>query len=273
MWRFRVALISLGWIVAGCANASVPTISTGGKADIYILAGQSNMSGRGALGPQIPPELSPDPNISVYGNDGQWRVAAEPLDRADNQVDAISVDTQAGVGPGLVFAKALRQANPKRKVILVPCAKGGSFMAQWRPNNSRATLYGSCLARIREVQGQGRLAGILWYQGESDARDILNAQLWPHRFSHLINQFRADLNANALPVLLIGLGDQPQVGRFADQFPHWKFVQDAQSKFVMADVRYVSAAGLPKLDDDLHLSTPGQIKLGQSAAEVWLQNR
>jgi hypothetical protein len=273
MWQRGIALIGLSVVAASGVQLPALSQSSDFKADIYILAGQSNMSGRGALGLEIPPELSPDPNILVYGNDGQSRVAAEPLDRADNQIDAISIDTQAGVGPGLVFAKALRQANPKRKIILVPCAKGGSFMAQWRPHTAQATLYGSCLARVREVQGQGRLAGILWYQGESDARDILNAQLWPQRFSHLINQFRSDLNAKALHVLLIGLGDQPQVGRYADQFPHWKLVQDAQSNFVMSNVRYVSAAGLPKLDDDLHLSTQGQIELGQNAANVWLRER
>jgi hypothetical protein len=72
---------------------------------------------------------------------------------------------------------------------------------------------------------------------------------------------------------LIELGDPPRIGRYTDQFPHWKLVQDAQSKFMMARVRYVSAAGLEKMDGDLHISTSGQIKFGQSAAKVWLQGR
>ena len=255
--------------VASCAMGPVEPSGLEPDADIYILAGQSNMSGRGIVAQVTPPELVPDPSIMLYGNDGALRVASEPLDNAAGQIDLVSVDTNAGVGPGLAFAKMMRAREPRRPIILVPCAKGGSSLKQWRPDLSRATLYGSCLARVREVMPRGRLAGLLWYQGESDARDQVSASQWGEGFNTLVTAFRTDLAVTVLPVLMIGIADQPKVGRFADQFPFWSIVQHEQAKMTGKNMHYVSAVGLEKLDDDLHLTTNGQIDLARRMAEVW----
>lgn len=258
-------------LVSSCAMRQTEPNNLEPGADIYILAGQSNMSGRGIVAQVTPPELVPDPSIMLYGNDGALRVASEPLDTAAGQIDPVSVDTNAGVGPGLAFAKMMRVRDPRRSIILVPCAKGGTSLKQWSPDPSRATLYGSCLARAREVMPSGRLAGLLWYQGESDARDQVSARQWGERFETLVTAFRTDLAVPVLPVLMIGIADQPKVGRFADQFAFWSIVQQEQVNMTGANLHYVSAAGLEKLDDDLHLSTKGQIDLARRMAEVWLK--
>jgi hypothetical protein len=256
-------------LFAGCAAPDFDHQSADVVADIYVLAGQSNMSGRGEVGPVSPPELAPDPKIMLYGNDGVWRVASEPLDTATGQIDPVSVDTNAGVGPGLAFAKMVRARDPRRPIILVTCAKGGTSLKQWSPDPSRTTLYGSCLGRVREVMPRGRLAGLLWYQGESDARDQASASQWSERFGTLLTALRTDLAVPKLPVLMVGIADPPRVGRFADQFPFWAIVQQEQANMTDKNLFYVSAVGLEKLDDDLHLSTKGQIELARRMAEVW----
>jgi hypothetical protein len=256
-------------LFAGCAAPDFDHQSVDVVADIYILAGQSNMSGRGEVGQVTLPELAPDLKIMLYGNDAVWRVASEPLDMAAGQIDPVSVDTNAGVGPGLAFAKMMRARDPRRPIILVPCAKGGTSLKQWSPDPSRATLYGSCLARVREVIPRGRLAGLLWYQGESDARDQVSASQWGEQFGALMAAFRSDLAVPVLPVLMIGIADQPKIGRFADLFPFWAIVQQEQVNLTGKNILYVSAVGLEKLDDDLHLSTKGQIELARRMAEVW----
>ena len=54
---------------------------------------------------------------------------------------------------------------------LIPCAKGGSLIHDWRRNLDDNTLYGSCLKRARAASLMGNVAGLLYFQGEIDAVD------------------------------------------------------------------------------------------------------
>lgn len=224
----------------------------------YLLAGQSNMSGRGRLTDLEPADRKPDPSIRLYGNDGGWKIATEPVDSADGQVDAVSSDTPAGVGPGLFFARAL--GGP---VALVPCAKAGSAMAEWKPDVGRDTLYGSCLARAREV-GDG-IAGVLWYQGEADTRSADAARSWAPAFVAFVERVRADLRSPRLPVVFVQLADQAREGEPSRRVA-WRDVQAAQASTHLPCAAMVSATGLATAEDQLHLTTASQRVLGARLA-------
>ncbi|MGP7796884.1 sialate O-acetylesterase [Sphingomonas sp. CLY1604] len=258
---------ALGAAVLLAGAAPVPA---GPPVDVYILAGQSNMSGRGALADLTQAERAVDPAILLYGNDGRWRPAREPLDDAAGQNDPVSADAKAAVGPGLFFARALPRA-PGRRIALLPCAKGGSSMAQWTPAPGRDTLYGSCMQRVR--QAGGRVAGLLWYQGETDAQDMAQAARWSGRMRTLIAAFRRDLRAARLPAVVVTLADRPD--RNAARFPAWAAVQGQQASLDLPGVALVPAAGLPLLADGLHLDTAAQRALGRriAAAMTRLQHR
>ena len=45
------------------------------KVKVFIVAGQSNMAGRGQVEPQ---DTEPDPRVFVLDKAGQWQPAAEP---------------------------------------------------------------------------------------------------------------------------------------------------------------------------------------------------
>ncbi len=62
---------------------------------MFLLAGQSNMAGRG----EVPPDFEDDPRIRVIAVDGTWKIAKHPL-HADKP-------EKAGVGPGISFAKSI----------------------------------------------------------------------------------------------------------------------------------------------------------------------
>lgn len=245
---------------------SVPATGEAGTADVYILAGQSNMSGRGALDELSEAEGMSDPAIRIYGNDGQERVATEPLDDASDQVDAVSVDRMAAVGPGLFFARAMRSRDG-RPILLVPCAKGGSSVGRWQPAEARDTLYGSCLARVRDAGG--RLAGVLWYQGETDAeRPAPAASRWRQAFAALVARARADADNPDLPVAFVVISDKPDRAEYGDRFASWSLVQAQQRGVDLPCTASVPAAGLPRNADDLHLSTAGQRVLGGLLADA-----
>ena len=245
--------------------ASLPALPAAAAAapDIFLLAGQSNMSGRGSLAELAEAERRVDPQIRLYGNDGRFRPALDPLDDAGGQKDPVSADAQAAVGPGLFFARALKRLNG-RPILLVPCAKGGSSIRRWEAGGGRDTLYGSCLARARSAGG--RIKGILWYQGESDSESVESASRWSEAFAALVAAFRRDLVAKRLPVVFVQLADPPARADRAPRYPGWRVVQDRQAALRLPCSAMVRTAGLPRLDDELHLTSAAQRVLGARLA-------
>jgi len=243
-----------------------------GAMEIYLLMGQSNMSGRGDMADLSDAERRPDRAIRLYGNDGIWRDALDPLDDASGQIDPVSADPDtAAVGPGLFFARALPRV-PGARIGLVPCAKGGSRIDAWRPAAARDTLYGSCLARAREAAKSGRIAGILWYQGESDTGTREEADRWPADFTTMVAAVRRDLAAPRLPLVFVGIADRPPT-EDPGKRPYWAQVQSTQAGLKLPCAQMVSAAGLPLKSDGLHLTTPGQRRLGVALARAMVRLR
>ena len=61
---------------------------------------------------------------------------------------------------------------------IIACADGGTSMQQWDParkSEGGKSLYGATLRRVQK--NGGKVAGVIWYQGESDA-DPTNAPLY-----------------------------------------------------------------------------------------------
>lgn len=251
-----------GLVLAGCATTSALPDQ---RPLVFLLMGQSNMSGRGALEGLMALERKANPHILVLANDDRVRPALDPLDDPTGQTDPVSLDREAGVGPGLFFARQIA-AQRRRGVMLVPCAKGGSAIAQWAPGGSAETLFGSCLRRARLASATGELAGALWYQGESDAREAASARAWPEAYQRMLCALRTGLGRPDLPVVTVVIGDRPDTGPYAGRYPAWSLVQHQQGQLRLSDHATVSAAGLPRNPDQLHLSTAAQRTLGKRLA-------
>lgn len=263
--RAAVLLMATAALLTACASG---LWSSRRPPEVWLLMGQSNMSGRGDVAELSAALATPDPRVRVWGNDDVLTVAQEPLDSAVAQRDPVSADLQAGVGPGLAFAHARLAHDPDRRPILVPCAKGGSAIAEWTPAEGRHTLFGSCVARAKSASRHGRLTGILWYQGETDAREPAQAAAWAAEFGTFLVGLRQALDQLTLPVVVVSLADPPETGRYAGRYPHWATIQSTQVRLSGPCLAVVSAAGLPKIADDLHLSTAGQQTLGMRLAEA-----
>lgn len=89
------------------ALAAAATLLIGAAPDVYLLAGQSNMSDRGAITDLPAKDRIVDQRVRLYGTDGGWHHALDPLDDATDQVDAVSANKEAAVGPGLSFARTM----------------------------------------------------------------------------------------------------------------------------------------------------------------------
>jgi hypothetical protein len=187
------------WALLLALNASAQSQPTPPEnLHLYLLAGQSNMAGRGTVEAG---DRQPHPRVWVLNQQGDWVPATEPL-----HFDKPAV---AGVGPGLSFGKAMADADTSVAIGLVPTAVGGSPMASWQPGGfheqTKAYPYDDALRRLKTAQPAGTLKGILWHQGESDSKPEL-AAVYEEKLTELIGRFRQVAGAQ-VPVVVGTLGD------------------------------------------------------------------
>lgn len=241
-----------------------------GRFSLFVLAGQSNMSGRA----ELPPEQIPHPQAYVFGNDYQWRLAMEPVDESAGQVDRVSIDMGGdapGFSPGLAFARSLLEQQPDLIVGLIPCAKGDTAIHEWRQNLSDQSLYGSCLKRIGAASTLGAVAGILFFQGEADALDpirfpdrVLSANTYQAEFTRLIHAWRTDLSRPHLPVVFAQIGNHTA----PEYFANWTRVQEQQAAVSLPCVAMITTDDLP-LRDAVHYTTESYKVIGERFAKAY----
>jgi sialate O-acetylesterase len=246
--------------------------------DLWVLAGQSNMEGYGDLTNVQPPH----PLVQSLGMDGKWVQAEEPLHWLVDSPDPVHSGDPAtrearskqqhasrkkGAGLGLPFAVAMVEATDV-PVGLIPAAHGGTSMAQWSPalkEQGGASLYGSMMRSVKLAGG--KVKGVLWYQGESDANPQAVA-VYPEVFAAFIESVRGDLGQPELPFYYV------QLSRFVIAGPQpgpWNAVQEAQRLLPrkVPNTAFVAAIDL-ELDDLIHVGVEGQKRLGRRLANVAL---
>lgn len=230
----------------------------------FVMMGQSNMSGRGALD-ELPP-LTPE-HVFAW-RDGRWEPAREPVVR-DRPF--------SGEGMGTSFGQAIHAATGE-DVGLIPCSLGGSPLDAWQPGQE---LFEAALAQTRAALAAGAtIAGLLWHQGEADSEDLDRALTYLKRFAPMMAEFEARLRAHAaelgcpqavaqpLPVIAGELGD------YLDGFPSSRYhrIINAQLHEFATQPGHacVTARDLPHKGDNLHFSARAQRMLGLRYACAWL---
>ncbi|QDA59236.1 sialate O-acetylesterase [Hymenobacter jejuensis] len=244
-----------------CEQATPP--KTKEKFKLYLLVGQSNMAGRGAVEAQ---DTVPNRRVLRLNKEGAWEIAKDPVhfDKA-----------AAGVGPGLTFGKTLAALDTSVVIGLIPCAVGGSGINVWQPGAFYAATntnpYDDAIRRAKAAMQSGTLAGIIWHQGESDSKPDLSSA-YGKNLTELIARFRRDLQS-------------PDVPFVAGQLPEFQFVQTdsigkqhvnadairvnqavAQLKKTVPHYDYVTAEGTRDRGDRLHFDAVSARLMGRRYA-------
>ena len=169
------------------------------------------------------------------------------------------------------FAFASLERHPNLVIGLIPCAKNSSGIIQWQRNLSDQSLYGSCLKRVRAASPMGNLAGILFFQGETDAQDPIlypqpepQAFNWGPLFAEFITNLRNDLHEPELPVVLAQLGPDP----LSNDFPNWKIVQAQQSAIDLPMTAMITTDDLPLLDG-VHFTEDSYRTIGRRFSDAY----
>jgi thiol-disulfide isomerase/thioredoxin len=238
---------------AGCVLGAEPK-----DLRLFLLIGQSNMAGRGVVEAQ---DREPIPNVYALGEDLTWRPAVDPLH--------FDKPTIAGVGIGRSFARRVLEQRPGAGIGLIPCAFGGTSLNEWSPGGK---LFQDAVRRTREAMKAGKLAGILWHQGEADSADMKLASSYAERFSKVIEALRRELGSPATPVVAGGLGEFLHERKGNPQ-PFASVVNEqlAQVPRAVPASAFVTSKGLVHKGDQVHFDSASLRELGRRYADAYLK--
>ena len=172
-------------LCAGFASLLAP-YSLASAGDLYLIIGQSNAAGRGAL----PSEQIALDGVELFDDDDDFVPATPNL----NQYSTIRKDIN-GYNLGYPFGASMHHISGN-DIKLVVNARGGTSISEWEPGAS-AAYFEAAVDRVEDaLRTPGtNLAGILWHQGEGNR----HSSTYVARLSALIEDFRDAFDEPDLP--------------------------------------------------------------------------
>ena len=220
--------------------------------DSVLMLGQSNMAGRGDMG-----QVKPIRNLQCYMlRMGRWQPMCEPVNPDRGIFEG---RFRSGISLAASFADEYAK-QLRRPVGLIPCADGGTYLAQWMPGE---LLYDHAVMQTKLALRTSRLKAILWHQGETDCLSDATVAAYRENFLKVITQLRKDLGAENVPVIL---GELPQ--KMGD---NWKTLgRERQLNGILRQLArevpncaIASSEGLTMKPDGAHFDSPACREFGK----------
>ena len=264
---------------------------------VYYFGGQSNMDGYGhnsklpdSLRKKIPNAMifngKRDNEGSLKGGIGIWS-SVEPGHGYMFETNGNFNSLSRMFGPELSFADKMVESG--EKIAIIKYSFGGTALypgagyGDWHPDQERLNHLDNALSTINNsfdvagINGDGRLdrlipSGIIWMQGESDAEHSKEgSEAYYGNLKNLINQLRASLRNEKLPVIIGKINDSYMTPDGKPTQPFIESVHLAQKKFTEEDdcASYVTEIESYNFSDDAwHYDTDGFIKMGIAFAKA-----
>jgi len=228
---------------------------------IFFMAGQSNMAGRGFVEPQ---DTFPNKRILTIDKSMKWIYAKEPLHFYEPSL--------TGLDCGVSFAKKLLDSFPEGvSIAMIPCAVGGSSIEQWLNNETfrGVTLLDNFKDKMNFVTDYGIIKGIIWHQGENNAKPELIPK-YSQRLDSLLDIFRNLVKNDTLPIILGELGSYAQP---IEKQRRWDSINKVIQKIASRDknIGLVKTEDLKHKGDNIHFDSESQRKLGERYADEYLE--
>lgn len=225
---------------------------------VFMMAGQSNMAGRGHVEPM---DTITSKRILTINKDNRVILAKEPLHFYE--------PSMSGLDCGISFGKELLKKTPEHvSILLIPTAVGGSTVSQWIGDSihRNVPLLSNFEEKVRLGQKIGTLKGILWLQGESDANNE-DIPKYHEKLSQLIGKFRVITGEKNLPILIGALGS------YSTDKENWEKINHILKDYVLSDVntRLIPTSDLKDRGDQLHFNAEAQRILGKRFAKAYVE--
>jgi hypothetical protein len=263
-------MISFATRIAALGLLTLPALAAT-PIKVFLLAGQSNMSGWTQAAGMPAMYNAPQANVLIYA-DGEID-GSKKKKWLNNGLD---FGHAAGwFGPELVFGKTLSDSMPGTKIALIKYSVGSTYLAtHWRPPSSGGTVgshYNSMHATVTsglaslDAQYTPEWAGMLWMQGEFDGGNQGYANEYQTNLTNFVKDVRGKLAAPNLP-FIIGMIDSVGTWPFANT------IRTAERNVAknLANIGLVDTKDFAT--DNTHYKLDGMIALGKGFALNYLAN-
>jgi hypothetical protein len=226
------------------------------KTWVFIMAGQSNMAGRGLVEPE---DTLVNKRVLTIDSKGHLIVAKEPLHWYE--------PGRTGLDCGYSFGKTLiKQLPDDISVLIIPTAVGGSSISQWIGDSlyREVKLLSNFSEKVQIAKQYGTVKAILWHQGESDANET-GIPNYKERLRILFAKFRSVVGNDSLPVLL------GELGRFSKDKEHFASINRVIHDYSSGDrnTAVIFTGDLKDKGDSLHFDSKSQRIMGKRFAEAY----
>lgn len=230
--------------------------------DIFVIAGQSNAVGYGRGNYNI----GPDARIYNFKFKNVWSLADNPLHDTASQ-NGEQGRREGDYGPHITMAKKIC-GHTGIPVGFIPTAVGGSCMDKWNIRYD-GDLYRAMTERIKDSGND--IAGIIWYQGESDTNTDERSDRYKESFSQFISDIREELGDENLKIFVYQLNRA--LNYSDDRDMSWSVVRDSQRKIAAEDknTHITSTFGAALMEDGIHNAPSGCDLIGERMAAVILK--
>ncbi len=191
-WKTR------GFQQANTMGGGEAAISKSGKFRVFVLMGQSNMTGAAKASKLEPPYNEKHDRIRVWAN-GRWEYFV-PSHR---------------FGPGVSMAHELAELWPEDNIGIIKVSVGGTgicaFEKDWSFERAELTfdgktgpLYKDLINAVAEAKriSKSEFCGFVWKQGAADGTRKELAYAYYERLKQLISDLGTDLSTPDLPVFI-----------------------------------------------------------------------
>jgi len=228
---------------------------------VFIMAGQSNMAGRGFVEPQ---DTLSNKRILTIDKSMKWIYAKEPLHFYEPSL--------TGLDCGMSFAKKLLDSIPEGvSIAIIPCAVGGSSIEQWINNETyrEVTLLDNFKEKVDFAKDYGKIKGIIWHQGESNAKSELIPK-YSQRLDSLFNSFRIFVENDTLPIIIGELGSYTEP---IEKQMKWNSINTIIHNIALTDknLSIVETGDLNHKGDKVHFDSESQRILGERFAIKYIE--
>lgn len=240
---------------------------------VFILAGQSNMSGCDDVRNVDPIWQVPIERHMFYWDDQDPNPGFLALTTGSSTASCASSAPEFFFGPELGFGAEIAELYPHDRIAIIKYAVGGTNLySQWTtPDNEfpdGGPMWNELLDTLTAAFGElGTLnhnytiEAFLWMQGESDGDRRFRARDYDEKLTDFIAEIRAFLGEPEMPFILGRVRDAGQ--------PYIEDVRIAQVTVADADpwACWFDTDDLNFLPDGIHYDEPGMLTLGQRFAE------
>jgi hypothetical protein len=250
---------------------------TGKTMKVFILSGQSNMAGGGHVVPEgLKFDAAVGDKVQIWDACGEW--VKQGKWASLNQLQAIKKEARTDtIGPEFGFAKAMSELYPADEIRLVKVARGGTAIDWWLPDgkgkeNGHTQLLANLKNSLEKIGGDYEFAGMLWMQGESDAKQQADAEAYQKKLEQLIALMRKEAGKPELP-FVIGRLSTRILDSKKFKMPFVKIVQSGQDAVAKSDKHayVINTDDLSQRDDFVHFDQEGQMGLGKRFGEAMIK--